>query len=155
MKTIFIMNENLLDLILEISKKQEILNKYIKETTNEILKDFSFSEMHCIAQIQKLTNPNVTKLSEALNMTRGGISKIIKRLISKGVLEIYTSEFNQKEIYYKLTEYGQIVNKEHEKIHEVLCNKDIEFISKIDKKKLEIIKEFLTDYNNYLENKLS
>lgn len=149
------MNEKLLDLIIEISKKQEILNKYIKETTNEILKDFSFSEMHCIAKIEKLENPNVTKLSEALNMTRGGISKIIKKLISKGVLEIYTSEFNQKEIYYKLTEYGHIVNKEHGKIHEILCNKDLEFIKNIDKEKLEIIKEFLTEYNTYLENKLS
>lgn len=149
------MNENILDLILEISKKQEILNKYIKETSNEILKDFSFSEMHCIDKIEKLENPNVTKLSETLNITRGGISKIIKRLISKGVLEIYTSEFNQKEIYYKLTEYGALVNKEHEKIHEVLCNKDLEFIRNIDKDKLQIIKEFLTDYNTYLENKLS
>ena len=67
------------------------------------LKNFTVNEMHCIDCIGKIVDPNVTKLAKALNMTRGGISRLIKKLLNKGAVKIYTNQNNNKEIYYHLT----------------------------------------------------
>ena len=112
------MNEELLDLIKDIARKQEQIDKHLKEKSGELLKDLSFSEMHCINYIGTIERANVTKLSELLNITRGGISKIIKKLINKGFIETYTDKSNKKEIYYNLTQQGKIAFNEHEKIQD-------------------------------------
>ena len=148
------MNEELLDLIKDIARKQEQIDKHLKEKSGELVKDLSFSEMHCINYIGTIERANVTKLSELLNITRGGISKIIKKLINKGFIETYTDKSNKKEIYYNLTQQGKIAFDEHEKIHSSFCSGDLNYFNKIDEKKLKIIKEFLENYNQYLSERL-
>ena len=54
-----------------------------KEEFGDILKDYSYTEMHTIDCIGKIENPNVTKIALALNLTKAGISKIIKKLTDK------------------------------------------------------------------------
>jgi DNA-binding MarR family transcriptional regulator len=60
-------------------------------------------------------HPNVIKNSEQMDLTRAGISKINKRLLSKGLIESYQEPDNNKEIYFRLTESGQSVYDECKK----------------------------------------
>ena len=53
--------------------------------------------MHCIEHIKKIKNPNVTKLSASLRITRGGVCKIIKRLCAKSAVSSYRLDENKKE----------------------------------------------------------
>jgi DNA-binding MarR family transcriptional regulator len=49
----------------------------------------------------KLQGANVTKLSKTFRLTRGAISKLVKRLIKVDAIESYQKPENKKEIYYK------------------------------------------------------
>lgn len=49
-------------------------------------------------------------------MTRGAISKLTKKLIKKGLIVSYQKPDNKKEIYFRLTEQGKVINKVHEKL---------------------------------------
>lgn len=70
-------------------------------------------EVHCIDLIEKIQDPNVTKLSKVFRMTRGAISKLTKRLIKAGSIETYQKPGNKKEIYLK-----------HENLHQNRIDRD-------------------------------
>ena len=72
----------------------------------EALKGNKPSEVHCIEAIEELNEPNVRRLTEALFMTRGAISKLTKRLEQRGLID-YKNPNNKKEVYFRLTEAGQ------------------------------------------------
>ena len=148
------MNERILDLLIRYFESQKTLEKIYKSENSNVLTDYSISEMHCVDYIGKIDMPNVTKLAALLNVTRGAVSKIIKKLLKKGAIESYTVENNKKEIYYKLTPTGEDVFDAHEKMHENWYCKDVEYLEQIDGKNLEIVAEFLEKYNKYLEQKI-
>ena len=68
-----------------------------KNRADPVLSDYTVTEMHCIENIGKTESPNVTKLAAAMNLTRGGVSKMIKKILKKGAAEAYTDEANKKE----------------------------------------------------------
>lgn len=150
----YVMNEKILDLLIRYFENQKMLEKIYKNESSNILNDYSISEMHCVDYIGKIDKPNVTKLSALLNVTRGGVSKIIKKLMKKGAVESFTSETNKKEIYYSLTSVGEEIFNAHARMHERWYCKDVEYLEKCDSKKLETVAEFLDKYNKYLEQKI-
>ena len=125
-----------------------------KSETEKNVSDYNFNEMHCLDFIGKAENPNVTKLSQHLNLTRGAISKIIKKLVKKNAIEIYTTESNKKEIYYKLTPTGQKVFYAHEKMHKKWNNDDLAYLSGIEEKDLLTVNNFLANYNKFTESRI-
>lgn len=89
---------------------RDIFNKIAwlnKGKMEEALKGNKPSEVHCIEAIEELNEPNVRRLTEALFMTRGAISKLTKRLEQRGLIESYKNPNNKKEVYFRLTEAGQ------------------------------------------------
>lgn len=71
-----------------------------KTEMEERLRGYKPSEVHTIEYIEKLPEPNVTKLAAALYVTRGAVSKLTKRLIAKKLIESYQKEDNKKEIFF-------------------------------------------------------
>lgn len=112
----------------DVSDKHNLIKKIAE---NNLLVGYSFMEVHCIEQIEKMKDANVTKLSKNFKMTRGAISKIIKKLIEKGAVAIYRKTENKKEIYYKLTEIGMSIFIEHEEMHRSRIERDRIIFSKL------------------------
>lgn len=131
------------------------LDEIYKRTSCKLLDDYSYTEMHCIDAIGRIKNPNVTKISTKINMTKGGISKIIKRLLKKNAISSFSNPENKKEIYFKLEENGKIVFREHEKLHKKWNLEQNTFSSQFSGKELKIIQNFLFKYNNFLKEKLN
>ena len=77
---------NLLNQFAEFLEKQDMLSKL---TENEKLHSYGYSEIHVIAAIGDLEEPNVTALAKTLRLTKGAVSKITKRLISSNVIEAW------------------------------------------------------------------
>ncbi len=146
--------KKLIALIINFHENLSILDKEYKKEAGDILNDYNFNEMHALDFIGKNENPNVTKLSEHLNLTRGAISKIIKNLIKKNAIEIYTIESNKKEIYYKLTQTGKEVYKAHEKMHKKWNDGDLAFLSGIDQQDLITTYNFLEKYNKFAQSRI-
>lgn len=140
--------ENLLKEIALMLERQDMLSKL---TENQCLDEYGYSETHCIDFIGRLELPNVTKVAEHMGMTRGAISKMTKKLLTKGLIEKYTLETNKKEIYFRLTEQGQILFDEHEKRHKRWEKRDMEFLARYPKEEVEILNGFMKEFNAYLE----
>ena len=141
----------LLKEIASMLQRQEMLTKL---TESVCLEEYSYSETHCIDYIGKTELPNVTKIADNMQMTRGAISKMTKKLLAKGLIEKYSLESNKKEIYFRLTESGLELYKEHEKRHKLWEQRDSKFLERYSPEEMEIITKFMKEFNMYLEEKI-
>jgi DNA-binding MarR family transcriptional regulator len=132
----------------DLYNKMAWLNKLKMEDS---FKDYKSSEVHCIECIGRNVDSNVTKLAESFYMTRGAISKMTKKLIKKGVIESYQKPDNKKEIYFRLTEQGQIVYKVHEKLHKEFQDRDKAVFDQVTEEQFDSMLSFVEKYSNHLD----
>lgn len=111
-------------------------------------------EVHCIEFIEKISDPNVTKLSKAFHMTRGAISKLAKRLIKAGVVETYQKPENKKEIYYRITERGREIYLKHETLHQNRIDRDILFFSQLSDAEKDSLISIFDKFDKHLKSEL-
>ena len=121
-----------------------------KKRADPVLSDYTVTEMHCIENIGKTDAPNVTKLAAAMNLTRGGVSKMIRKILKKGAAEAYTDDANKKEIYYRLTALGKRVFDAHEDIHKKWRKQDEAFFKRFSDKEIAFAKQFIKKYIKHL-----
>lgn len=145
------MNTDLMNLFVKYMEKQEILSKL---TEDEKLHGYNYSEIHTIAAIGDLAEPNVTQIAKYMNVTRGAISKITKRLIEQNLIEAYQREDNKQKIFFKLTKSGKFLYDEHEKRHQLWLKRDDAFIKQFDQKTVKQVEAFMTAFNDYLEEQI-
>lgn len=145
------MNTELMKLFVKYMEKQEILSKL---TEDEKLHGYNYSEIHTIAAIGDLENPNVTQIANFMNVTRGAISKITKKLLEQNLIESYQRDGNKQKIFFRLTESGQFLYDEHEKRHNLWLKRDNAFIERFDLKTIEQIEEFMKAFNDYLQTQI-
>ena len=145
------MKDNLLNLFAEYLAKQDALSKL---TEHEKLHEYGYSEIHVVAAIGDLQNPNVTSIAKHMKMTKGAVSKIIKRLLSADVIKSYQHEDNKQKIFYSLAEKGRFLYDEHKKRHELWLQRDRRFLDKYSEKQLELIRKFMVDFNLYLQEQI-
>ena len=142
---------DLLNLFKEYADKQEILTK-LKEDVS--LRKYSSSELHIVAAIGDLAQPNVTALANYLSMTRGGISKNIKKLMAAGLITAYQCDGNTKKIYYRLTEAGRSVYERHAKAHTAWLERDRKFLSGFEDEQLLKVADFMEKYIRHIDARI-
>ena len=128
----------------DLYNKMVFLNKFKMEDSLEGNKP---SEVHCIEYIGKNVDSNVTKLAESFYMTRGAISKITKKLMKKGIIESYQKPDNKKEIYFRLTEQGKVINKVHEELHKEFQERDKAVFEQVTEEQFDIMLSFVEKYS--------
>ncbi|MGN6714180.1 MarR family winged helix-turn-helix transcriptional regulator [Anaerocolumna jejuensis] len=132
----------------ELVNKMAWLNKFKME---ESLKGYKSSEIHYIECIEKNADSNVTKLAEALYMTRGAISKMTKKLEKRGIIESYQKPDNKKEIYFRLTEQGQEIYKLYEELHKEFRERDEAVFEQVTEEQFDNMLSFLEKYSKHLD----
>ena len=142
------MTSELMKQFVEFLEKQDVIDKLIQIHK---LDKYGYSEIHTIMMIDKLEEPNVTKIANAMNMTRGAVSKITHKLIADGSIESYMKEGNRQKIYFRLTPKGDELNREHAKRHISAEKRDTEFFKRFDADRLNEIYLFMEKYNAYLQ----
>ena len=145
------MNTELMKLFVKYMEKQEILSKL---TEDEKLHGYNYSEIHTIAAIGDLEDPNVTQIANSMNVTRGAISKITKKLLEQNLIESYQRDGNKQKVFFRLTESGQFLYDEHAKRHNLWLKRDNAFIERFDLKTIEQIEEFMKAFNDYLQTQI-
>ncbi len=148
------MHKKTFDLLIKFLEYEKIIEKMHKDRLGSILDDYTYSEMHCIDNIGQLECPNVTKISKQMEMTKGGISKIISKLQKKGLIETYNNGENKKEKYFKLTLEGQKIFDAHKKLHQAWYNKEIQYFKNFKAEELQIVNKIITELNKYLEEEI-
>ena len=142
---------DLINLFREYGDKQEILSKLRED---KLLRIYNNSELHIIAAIGDLEQPNVTSLAEYLRMTRGGISKNIKKLTEAGLIISYQLDGNTKNIYYRLTDYGREIYEKHSEAHEAWLECDRKFMSGFSSEQLRMVEDFMEKYIQHIDNRI-
>ena len=132
----------------DLFNKMAWLNKSKMEDS---LKGYKPSEVHCIEYIGKNVDSNVTKLAESLYMTKGAISKITKKLIEKDFIESYQKSDNKKEIYFRLTEQGEVIYKVHEELHKEFRERDKAVFEQVTEEQIDSMLGFVKKYSGHLD----
>ncbi|NEN81176.1 MarR family transcriptional regulator [Paenibacillus elgii] len=132
----------------DLFNKMVWLNKFKME---DRLRGYKPSEVHCIEYIERNVDSNVTKLAESLYMTTGAISKITKKLIKKGVIESYQKPDNKKEIYFRLTEQGKVIDKIHEELHKEFEERDKAVFEQVTEEQFDSMLSFMEKYSRHLD----
>lgn len=125
-----------------------------KPIMERVLSGFSLSEISLIEYIASYPETNVTQIAAALYMTRGAISKLTKKLESRGILNSYQKNDNKKEIHFTLTVAGQEVEDRHRKLHQTFISNDKPVFQSFSDEELDIVIRFLNCYNQHLEEEL-
>ena len=141
----------LLDLFKEYGDKQEILSK-LKE--DKSLRKYNNSELHIIAAIGDLEQPNVTSLAKYMGMTKGGICKNIKKLIQANLISSYQTDDNAKNIYYRLTDIGKGIYEKHAEAHNAWLARDKKFITGFSAEQLSQVKDFMQKYIRHIDERI-
>ena len=142
---------DLLNLFKEYGDKQEMLSK-LKE--DQSLRGFNNSELHIIAAIGDLEQPNVTSLAEQMGMTRGGICKNIKKLTEAGLISSYQRDGNAKNIYYLLTDIGKKIYEKHAEAHDAWLARDMAFMESFSDKQLDQVTDFMKRYIEHIDQRI-
>jgi DNA-binding MarR family transcriptional regulator len=102
---------SMIDTFLKILRTYAAIAKKPKELgTGDLL---YVSEIHTISIIGQHPEINMTTLADMSGVTKGAISQIVKRLISKRYVARYKTR-NNKEINLRLSDKGYIVFQGHE-----------------------------------------
>lgn len=121
----------------------EKVQEYI-ENSYEDIEGLSLTEVHCIVAIENLEENNVTGISKALKMTRGGVTKLMKKLEKKELVYRYSVAENKKNVYFKLTSKGIDIARKHQKLHEEAMEREMRLFSEnFTKNEQDIIVKFL------------
>ncbi|GFH40438.1 MarR family transcriptional regulator [Lactococcus insecticola] len=115
---------------------------------------FSLSEISYIEYIATHQDANVTRLANALYMTRGAISKITKKLQQKGIVASYQKPDNKKEIYFTLTDEGRRIDAIHNDLHDKFITSDKAVFEQFSSEALDTVIAFVTAYNQHLDQEM-
>ena len=107
-------SEELLQLVLEYTNLSDETDKL---HNRDSLSGYDNSELNCLDAIGRLEQPNVTALAGEMRMTKGAISKILRKLSDKGAVEPYQLGSNRQKIFYRLTDAGQELFAAHRERH--------------------------------------
>lgn len=144
-------SEQLLKKVIEIVESFELINK---ANFQDIYNGLNINDVHAIDFIGNSENPKLTDVSNFLNITRGGATKITKRLISGGYIQDYKLNKNKKEKYFKLTMSGNDIFNKHRLIHQDSIRRDSKIFSKLTDEEKIIVFKFLSILETDLIDKL-
>jgi DNA-binding MarR family transcriptional regulator len=102
--------------------------------TNQLLYQ---SEIHFIDAIGKNKEINASQLSSKLDITNGAVTQISQKLLQKKLIEKYKKETNKKEVYFKLTELGEIAYENHKAFHKELNDRTIEYLEGLSQEQIK------------------
>lgn len=145
------MRKDLISLFKEYGDKQEILSKLCE---SEELRKYNSSELHIIAAIGDLKNPNVTAIAAHMGMTKGGISKNIKKLIEAGLVNTYQAENNNRKIFYNLTAEGKKIYDKHEIAHKNWIERDNTFFAQFSDDEINRAADFLESFITHIDEEI-
>lgn len=86
---------------------------------------------------------NVSSLSARLDITKGAVTKLSGKLLSKGLIEITRRDDNKKEKYVCLTALGRQTVLGHQQFHQHANQKLCDYISTLNYEETTLIFQFL------------
>lgn len=144
------------------NKKKKVIEKYATltekiaksgnqsknfETDVEIYR----SEIHIINVIGDNDDIHISEIARKFGVTKGAISKTIKKLEKKGLVEKTIDKSNNTRTLVKLTNKGIRAYYAHEKYHKEYDGDMFSYLASLNEHELEILDTFLEKANQMAE----
>ena len=137
--------------LIEALERYGNLRKRIHRDISQSFIDMpAFGGRDLLLWIGRLEKPNVTALSDATGITRGGVSKAVARLDEAGLIERYQLPENRKEVYYRLTPAGIAIQQKLLDAQRALDEKALCFVRRLPEAQKQAVLDFMTGYVEHL-----
>jgi DNA-binding MarR family transcriptional regulator len=110
------------------------------------------AEVHMLETIKANEGANVGELARRLGMTSGAVSQVTKKLLDKGLIEVYKKPGNRKEVFSRLTALGEQVCEGHQTHHANMMRVLEKFMSRLNKKETQVVFDFLDAMSEGIED---
>lgn len=111
------------------------------------------SEIHTLVAIGNHPDVNLTELANILDITKGGASKFVKKLLGKALINKKSLATNKKEVLFELTEKGRVAFHGHKKFSQDVFGDIYSTLSAMDASEINFLESFLHDLNTILMKK--
>ncbi|MDN6899608.1 MarR family transcriptional regulator [Oenococcus sicerae] len=146
-------NELILDLFDNLQKTAALYDGLIKQTDNYGTKaKLHSSELNMIAAVAEYPDSNLNKLSESLGITKGAVSKMVKKLVQKGLVTKQFAANSENEVAVNLTEMGQVAQRNHKLYEKKLNDEILTVYSSLTEKMLAEFSEKLLENQQLLKH---
>lgn len=116
----------------------------------EGLEPLNLPALHMIDMIGKYPDYKLTQIAEILDVTKGAISQMARKLEQKGLIRKAEYSENEKNIHFELTDEGWRVYYGHEKLHEEMYEKLRKMLAPYNDSDAEKVKQILQIMNDCL-----
>lgn len=137
------LTESILDELIRVQERADLVRHGEGETPGGL----GLAEVHCVDWIGRLERANVTRIAQAMSMTRGAVSKIARRLVAKRLVESYRLPGNNKEVCHRLTASGERVFAEHRRCHEASRRAKAGLLDGYSEAEMAAVHRFLIELN--------
>lgn len=134
------------DLLQGLDESQKgLVEKTGDETVATLTGILTVPALHVLDHIWSRGPTNGAAIVRSLGLTKGGVSKILKRLESLKLIDLYKEPTNSKEVVSSITDLGSRVATVHRKLHDGLLKESEDFLHRYDPKDLQMVLSFLED----------
>lgn len=137
---------------IEKIETQQLMDEVYRNTPEQNRKhETTLTELHIVDCISRNSPINVTSISSALGITKGGVSKITTRLLKRGW--IYKTQLmdNRKEVYFRLAPEGKKVAAIHDTFHVIAIQNIEKLLQNYESSELQFLERLLDDaLNSYI-----
>jgi DNA-binding MarR family transcriptional regulator len=114
----------------------------------------SFSELSLISLIGEFENIKVTELSLKYGATKGAISKMVKKLAAKNLVQKHRTPENEKEVLLSLTALGKEIFQEKE-AHLINLSQDIaKYLQDLSQEQVNVLFRVLQKVEEHIDEHL-
>lgn len=135
-----------------------VINKYNQMRSLPLRFDGSVplnpGEIHMIEAIGQHSGANVTELARFQGITKGGVSQMIGKLSTKGLVAKTKDGLNDKEVKLRLTPAGLKVFKGHANMHAAMYADLLSSLEHVSPAEVERVREILDKIEGYMDQYL-
>lgn len=103
------------------------------------------SAIHTLQAIGKISNINLTELSEKLDISKSGTSKFVKKLLEKYLITKEKQLGNKKEVIFNLTKRGLVAYIGHETFSKEMFNSIYNVLPCLEENQIDFLELFLNE----------
>jgi DNA-binding MarR family transcriptional regulator len=142
-------SEQIFNILLRLIRKSSVLIAQPRPFgTDDLLYS---SEIHMIDVIGRQPGICVTGIAQKLDITKGAVPKIIRKLLKKNMIYRYQAPLNKKMVLFKLTDKGEIAFQAHVEFHEELDQSIIRKFDVMPEKECQQFKDIMHDIESYID----
>jgi len=135
-----------------VTGEQKWMQTHITELNlRRLLPDISVVGLHLMSVLEAQPQTGID-IAQKLGVTRGGITRAAKNLVTQGLISTFQQPDDRKKIFYRLTPSGRKLAQYHDQMHATFNKQAVNHLkADYSPEELAIINRFLVDLENFEE----